>query len=189
MYSVSEIIELKKQRISNSFEKGKKQVQVNRNGKIYYQLREEGKKEEESEGKKHLKQISSFTTGKQQEFYKWQLDNSKVTPISRSKDLGVKIGRPELKECYKNAAKCCFINEGVNYVEGYAMFMGIPIEHAWCEKDGKYFDPTVDGVLDSSFDEYLAVVELTPDEILEYQRKTGMYGPYLSEVFKDKNNE
>lgn len=188
MYTFESLPNNRVRQIYSCFEKSKRKgyVKVTRNGKTFYQLRE--LKEPQSKGKEYLKNLLSFTSGKQKEYFEWQLKNSKVVELIKGKDLGLNIGRPQLKQCYKNAVDCCNLNSGVKYVEGYGMFMGIPIDHAWCvTKDGKHFDPTVEGVLEKPFDEYLAIIELDHNDILKYQIRLKTHGPYMSEVFKDKD--
>lgn len=46
--------------------------------------------------------------------------------------------------CYETVGKAA-LEDGGTYVEGYVSMYGIPIEHAWLEKDGRVIDPTLDG--------------------------------------------
>ena len=63
-----------------------------------------------------------------------------------------KLVRAKHKQCYYNAFHVVMnLPEYANadYVEGMAVFGGLPIEHGWVEKDGVIVDPTLpdrDGV-------------------------------------------
>ncbi len=46
-------------------------------------------------------------------------------------------------QCYTNAYHTVVSNSGFTYVEGYATFTGIPLEHAWVlDREGRVIDPT-----------------------------------------------
>ena len=48
------------------------------------------------------------------------------------------------KQCFMNAGRLAIANPNLTYVEGYIMFMGIPIHHAWCvTKNNTVVDPTL----------------------------------------------
>lgn len=46
-------------------------------------------------------------------------------------------------ECYKNALELLYVSDEYTYVEGYLSVCGVPIQHAWCVKDGLVVDPTI----------------------------------------------
>lgn len=77
---------------------------------------------------------------------------------------------PKQKMCFKDAWNTADLLDsfGVKYCEGFLMFMGIPIEHAFNSINGKYFDVTrelagQDDVTDSS---YVVLKEYTAEEAL-----------------------
>jgi len=41
------------------------------------------------------------------------------------------INRGELKQCYRNASNLAISHANLRYVEGYGVFRGIPVQHAW----------------------------------------------------------
>jgi len=55
------------------------------------------------------------------------------------------VRKQAYKECYRNATRYVLFNpgSGFEYFEGYAMSgLGIPMMHAWCERDGRVLDLT-----------------------------------------------
>jgi hypothetical protein len=70
--------------------------------------------------------------------------------IETSAQIAIKIKR-QFKECWKNAYKAlAFLPESALYVEGFIGGVA-PIEHGWCEVDGRIIDPTL---FDSGFQPY-----------------------------------
>lgn len=83
-----------------------------------------------------------------------------------------------LKACYRNALLTA-IALGCDYVEGYMAYenMPFPFEHAWCYKDGKYFDPTADFALKTEESRtYVQLIKVNFTEALAISRKVGYTG-------------
>lgn len=134
-----------------------------------------------------------ITSGKQQDYFRAQLNSAKPVKVESLhsvlsldeirvvKRLGIKV-----KECYHNAWKVATTIPGVKYVEGYTFLYGIPIEHAWNEKDGKYFDVTEELALQNKLNsDYTAILELDELEVYRYAEKTGHSGSYIQIWFKE----
>jgi hypothetical protein len=51
--------------------------------------------------------------------------------------------RGQEKMCYRNAYHLATSDPRVTYVEGYVHIGILPIEHAWCVRDGNVIDPTL----------------------------------------------
>jgi len=144
-------------------------------------------------GINYLENLVKITHGKQQDYFRAQLNVAKpvkveslhsvLSPdeISVVKRLGIKA-----KGCYHNAWKVATTIPGVKYVEGYTFLYGVPIEHAWNEKDGKYFDVTEELALQNRLNsDYTVILELDKFEIYKYAEKTGHSGPYIQIWFKE----
>ena len=96
--------------------------------------------------------------------------------------VGYLVGRikPKKKMCYANALITALAFH-CEYVEGYVNIQGCPIEHAFCKKDGKYFDPTleiVDLKLEVTNLEYTSIYERDSKEVLKIANEEGTYGPF-----------
>lgn len=80
--------------------------------------------------------------------------------------------------CYQNATRSATNHVNLRYVEGYAMFHGIPLAHAWVYDvvAGKYYDPT----WKDEGTEYYGVVFDT-EFILSFAFRTEHYGVWGSE--------
>lgn len=79
--------------------------------------------------------------------------------------------RWKAKECFRNAT----INQAYGtYVEGYAFrpSIGLPILHAWCVKDSK----VIDGTLDAPETCFYIGVEFPEKEVWKVLNETGYYG-------------
>ena len=92
------------------------------------------------------------------------------------------IDKGEPKECYRNASNLVMRHDNLRYVEGYATFHSIPIEHAWVYDmvTGQYHDPTWTS---EGPREYYGVV-FANDYILSMMVKTGRYGMWGSESYQ-----
>lgn len=105
-----------------------------------------------------------------------------VETVEKIKSLGL-----IMKGCYKNATLIADAIEGVKYVEGQVM-CGIPIDHAFNEYNGKYFDATLEFVLgeDVTEREYITVGEYDIDDVREVLLKKGTYGEIWQTKFFQK---
>jgi len=184
--------------------KHKQYVQINRDGKIFYQLREVGsdkiEEEIESFGIKYLDQLAATNfNSKQTAFFKYQRDNAKLCHIEKLKNIAKNIdtNNPRLKQCYRNSVEVVLRNQNQNikYCEGYMFFQGIPIEHSWNKIGDRYFDVTAEGPLkklDTSKNEYISVMEIDSVELSKYLIETEQYGPFIVDKFlssqKDQSN-
>ena len=158
------------------------------------------KEDNKAEGKivGHFDQLISITSGKQKEFFEFQRKNAKPVDVLKTKDVLTpsqirSINRLDIipKQCYVNAARVAQMIPGAKYVEGHVMIMDmIPIDHAWNELNGKYFDVTIDIALkgDSKMSDYTSILEFDNEKLNQYMVKTEKYGPYIGEVFKEQDD-
>ena len=142
----------------------------------------------------HLKQMISVVSGKQREFYEWELNVGKLVNIvsyhtnpllsSKVEDF-LEIHTPNQKECYETAYKLVDMYDDIEYVEGLINFKGIPIEHAWNYYRGIYFDLTGEIVFEREMgDEYLQLIKIKQRKMHELALLTGTYCPYYIEYYK-----
>lgn len=146
-----------------------------------------------NKGIDYLEFLVEKTSGKQKDYFKAQLDSAKPVEISSLNDIfkkdeinAIKQLKIRVKECYYNAWKIATTMPGVKYVEGYVFLYGIPIEHAWNKKDGKYFDATQEIALKNDLNtDYTSILELDKSQLYKYTEKTGTYGSYIQIWFKE----
>lgn len=118
----------------------------------------------------YLELAKNISSGKQQKFFQYQLDNLqpvRMDPIPLEYQKYIKkYCYP--KNCWNNSAKLTQKFPETQYCEGWILVQGIPIEHAWNRINGRYFDPTIK---DEVFEYYLVGIlnqqELKP--ILKHQ--------------------
>lgn len=143
-----------------------------------------------------LRAIVSLTSGKQREYFEAMLQGahtvyckpmSEVLPDNLLKHI--KRLKIEKKQCYKNATLVAGLNDEIHFIDGKMNFLGIPIEHAWNEYHGQYFDVTKEIALKESVDgvEYLSIGEFTYDYVIDVCFKRKFYGSILYEYFTSVN--
>ena len=140
----------------------------------------------------NLKQLTSLMSGKQREYYDALVASSHVIECEKMADvLPEKIYQRiiagvvpiQKKECFKNATLVSLTFPDVKYVEGQFECCGIPIDHAWNEYNGHYFDVTREVVLkDDISGEYVAFTECESSELLDILMECRYYG----DVFRTK---
>lgn len=146
-----------------------------------------------------LKNIVNFTSGKQRKYFEAMLQDAytvyckpmaEVLPenlLKRVKQVKINKG-----ECYKNSTLICIVDSEINYVEGKMEFFGIPIDHAFNEYKGNYFDATREIALNEvpgKDDEYLCIGVYDFDDVINTIKNTdGFYGGIWSKKYhyKDK---
>ena len=83
--------------------------------------------------------------------------------------------RPMLKQCFRNAQRFLLhapaVGVDVEYREGWALLMGIPIQHAWLSYRGKVLDLTSDRGL-----RYWRGYRIETREVLVTLHRTRFYG-------------
>lgn len=164
-------------------------LSIKKQGETTVVTMEEIAKEAQTLGMQHLNQLVSITSGKQHDFFNWQLQNAESVMIEKiPQEIKEKLPKNEfkVKQCYVNAYKMCQSIPGARYVEGLVFIHGIPIDHAWVELNGKHYDPTEEFALNgqSLLTDYTAVQKYTELEIAKHAMDTGTYGPYLENAFK-----
>lgn len=144
----------------------------------------------------YLEQMSKMNFGgKQGEFFNWQLHNAKQIKLTLTEEIRkrypdiddfLNLNQVVQKQCYKNASRLTTHVEGVHYVEGLISCYGIPIEHAWNEIDGLYFDTTKDIALkDHEINDYIEIMNLNDQDVFKYMDVTGTYGSFIGNKFLD----
>lgn len=139
---------------------------------------------------KYIDNILEITHGKQKEYYSYIKNNIKVVKIEPTHEvLGVsKETITEWVDKYAQSTKQCYIDAAriamdfdVCYVEGiFLLYKTIPIEHAFNEHNGRYFDITSEYV-SKAFnpeDEYTTWFSLNVEELRKVMIDAGKYGPY-----------
>lgn len=117
----------------------------------------------------------------------------RVPPEEWPADLDLRPG--EMKACFMNASRDSLHRPGLTYCEGYATSV-IPMNHAWVTTDGRNaidttwhtearLNPDYPGLerggYDSSGAAYFGIA-FTDTFCMEWQRKTGYYGIFGSEI-------
>jgi len=93
----------------------------------------------------------------------------------------------EYKEKCKSEAKACWNNAfvsatkipGAEYVIGWTVTQGIPIEHAWVKQGGTYYDPTIELALqrDPTKDDYYVLDEMGLGKTLKVMEHNKIKSP------------
>lgn len=134
----------------------------------------------------YLQHLSELTKGARGgEVYQQALQKAQTVKVISTADAVGKLNAKkvewldiQLKACYRNALLTAIALE-CDYVEGYMAYenMPFPFEHAWCYKDGKYFDPTADFALKTKESRtYVQLVKVKYTEALAISRKVGYTG-------------
>lgn len=133
----------------------------------------------------YLESLVKITQGKQKEFYAKQLNSARECTISPTPS-DIDTADPQIKQCYNNSFFVVMNNPEALYVEGVAMFHGIPIDHAWNRIGDTYFDVTSEGPLKgkSQFTDYVSYLELGHDKLLELGEELGHSGPFMGELYR-----
>lgn len=133
---------------------------------------------------------------KQKAWYERQLSDARLIQMSpmsellNDKELCEMLRAVKLRknECYRNSVLVVeYLNnhgKKAKYVEGQTCVCGIPIDHAWIQVGEKYFDPTLELLLENEVekDEYVALGSWEINEVWRVLVKTGVYG----EIYKEK---
>ena len=134
----------------------------------------------------YLQHLSELTKGARGgEVYQQALQKAQTVKVISTADAVGKLNAKkvewldiQLKACYRNALLTAIALE-CDYVEGYMAYekYAVPFEHAWCYKDGKYFDPTADFALKTKESRtYVQLVRVNYAEALAISRKVGYTG-------------
>jgi hypothetical protein len=153
-------------------------------------------KNKKSACRSHIGALALVTKYTQQgKFYKKILIKSKDVKIQSYKSNieletiiknFLKRFEPKIKECYETAFQCSFRCPEIEYVEGYAD-LSIPLAHAWNYYKGIHFDLTAELALGRESDNnYLQLIKLDNEELLEAALKTKRKGEFVTYFFFDK---
>ena len=149
----------------------------------------------------HLKRLASITSGRQREFFIFELQNAnEVAPVSihdvfttEEIERIKREVRPEKKHCIKNATLMTQYFPDVVYVEGELGIAGvIGTEHAFNRRGDKYFDITVEICLgkDVTKESYISILEEDDkDALTQFNIDTKIYGAYIPYYHEKFNNE
>lgn len=149
----------------------------------------------------HLKRLASITSGRQREFYIFELQHAKeVAPVSIHDvfttdeiERIMEEVRPEKKHCFKNATLIAQLFPDVVYVEGELGIAGVVgTEHAFNRRGDKYFDITVEICLgkDVTKESYISILEEDDKDALTwFIMDTKTYGAYIPYYYQNFNNE
>lgn len=143
----------------------------------------------------YLKDILKLNLSEnQKKILEWKLSNAKkiiMTPVKNiieeypELEKLLQLNKFKKGDCFKNAYTIStrHFQEEILYIEGEVTIYGVPIEHAWNKIGNKYFDVTLNE--DKFIGECVSFVELTPEQIMTYASKTGVYGGYLTQNYID----
>lgn len=146
-----------------------------------------------------LQQSSTITHGKQREYFEAMLQGAHTVyckPMAEvlPEKLLKRVKQIEIKkhQCYKNSTLICMVDSEINYVEGKMEYFGIPIDHAWNEYKGQYFDATREIALceiPEKNNKYLCIGVYDFNDVINTINNTdGFYGGIWSKKYhyKDK---
>lgn len=118
--------------------------------------------------KNMLEKMSQYGSGMQKELAKAKLNSMKVVKAKKIADainsdvvdIIKQRVRPEKKNCYANSLHAAeFLRDyDVRYCEGWLLFHGFPIEHAFNKVGDEYFDVTEEFALDGNPEDFTYVV-------------------------------
>lgn len=104
-----------------------------------------------------------------------------TTPAALLRDYGQafptgprsqKCEQGEAKKCYMNAGRMALENPEYTYCEGYVVFCGVYIEHAWCvDQGGVVVEPTIRGDVDGYYG-----IPFTTSYLARVSAHTGVWG-------------
>lgn len=149
----------------------------------------------------HLKRLASITSGRQREFFIFELQHAKeVAPVSihdvftsEEIDWIMEEVRPLKKHCFKNATLIAQLFPDVVYVEGELGIAGVVgTEHAFNRRGDKYFDITAEICLgkDVTKESYISILEEDDkDALTQFNIDTKTYGAYIPYYHENFNNE
>jgi len=141
------------------------------------------------------KTMDMMENPKQKRYYGLQLNelkSVKTQPLTDEENSIVKkytYEKPQARECYANAQRLAHNSDGeIKYVEGFYLFddFPFPIDHAWNEINGKFFDPTLLGRgKDSSKVHYYGKV-IPMKQVVDNMLSTEQYTSVLRQEFREK---
>lgn len=145
-----------------------------------------------------LENICKMTSGKQHEYFQKMLESSHVVNCKKMSEILPKhilecVNCIDIKtgECYRNATLISQLSKDIHYVEGRMEFLGIPIDHAFNEYKGNYFDVTREIALHEvpgKDDEYLCIGIYDFDDVIDTINNTnGFYGGIWSKKYHYKD--
>jgi len=122
----------------------------------------------------------------------------KSLPINIVKSIEENTDKIKPKSCFQNAFYGSASDYRVNYVLGMAYIplskydkVFLPIEHAWNEYDGKYFDLTSEIIFKdlAHFSRFEEIERLTHEELFDYLTQSKGVTPDLFHYKKYRTNK
>jgi len=135
----------------------------------------------------------------QNNFYKWEAKKArriKIVPYAShpylkrviDKAFGSKKGSIRAKQCFHNSLLVCFAWSKVEYIEGYIVIGGLPIEHSWNRWNGIDFDLTQEVLLQKRVPHY-EVLSLDGNQVRFWASELKTTGPYRHNFYLTRNND
>lgn len=93
-----------------------------------------------------------------------------------------KHGSIRANQCFHNALLSCFADRDIEYVEGYIIVCGIPLEHSWNHWKGIDFDLTQEVLLQRALPHY-EILSLNAPGVRFWASELGTTGPYRQDYF------
>lgn len=139
-----------------------------------------------------LQKFAALLSNKQREYFEACLQGAHIVsckPMAEvlPEDLLRYVKQLKIipKQCYKNATLIAGLDDEIHFVDGKMDLYGLPIDHAWNEYRGQYFDATKEIALSESPEgcEYLSMGEFTYHYVMNICIQREFYGSVLYETF------
>lgn len=141
-----------------------------------------------------LKGFASLTSGRQRDYFDQMLRDAHVVKVFRMSEVLTKeqidIIRSlgvEVKQCYKNATLITQAIPEIEYIEGKTSIFkdfSPSIDHAWNKLGDKYFDATAEIIHKGLFGEYVSLIEVSSEEVMNIAIENEFYGEVYNTKFK-----
>ena len=144
-----------------------------------------------------INMLARITSGTQQEMYQQMSRDAREIKCVPLSEVFTKGEIAEIKSVVRPKAKCCYENayhlasrmhntgKEILYCEGYMVFHGLPIEHAFNKVNGLYVDITAELVLgdDVTKNDYVAYGEWDENTALRAMALDGCYGCVYQKLY------
>ncbi len=145
-----------------------------------------------------IRLMAQTASGKQKEYYENMAKDIKPVQCVPLSDIFSQSEIREIRSVVAPKIKCCYENayhfasrmqeslgREILYCEGYMLFHGLPIEHAFNKIDGRYVDITAELALkdDVTKNEYVLTGEWDENTALRAMAVDGCYGCVYQKLF------
>lgn len=141
-----------------------------------------------------LKGFASLTSGRQRNYFDQMLRDAHAVEVFKMSEVLTKeqidIIRSldvKVKQCYKNATLITQAIPEIKYVEGKVSIFkdfSFSIDHAWNKLGDKCFDATAEIIHKGVFEEYVSLIEVSSEEVMNIAIENEFYGAVYNTKFK-----